>query len=237
MYIKAENITTLYSKLVLAGLEVREEFNNNHGSAVAVTDQVLKADSCDFDWDLSTLSLSENTWHKFLIRYFPDPSRIHGWLKQAESQAESIDSVLSVQTDGRHHWGPCLLGISYRRKPDPRLTLFSRATYLPKPGIYELILVHKLSEALKTSPRFTWMVSSLWWEPLGIMLYLSLTNPRLLECALLQEHPNSLVRYIQRDLKALRENRCRYKHRLKTLNEIQRGKQESLWVKDLKIEN
>ncbi len=119
---------------------------------------LVKANSAVFDFDLGDLWLTPTKWTKFTGQYI-DVESLHIWIQNAPN-VKTYDSMWNFKMvppnfGGRravHQWGNCLLGFSFRRKPKPVLSLFTRAQSIGFSGVADYALsdfvARKLAERL-----------------------------------------------------------------------------------------
>lgn len=122
---------------------------------------VLTARQGVFDFDLGTVDLTITKWTKFTGMYI-DVELLHGWINNAMN-VRSYDAMFPFkitppQFGGKkavHQWGPCIVGMSFRRQPKPTLTFFTRAQSLGFSGIADYALLdfvcRKLAERMGIS--------------------------------------------------------------------------------------
>lgn len=108
---------------------------------------LLRADSAVFDFDLGDpLGLTITKWSKFTGQYVDVPS-LMAWINNAPN-VKTYDALWTFKIvppnfTGKkavHQWGNCLLGYSFRRKPKPVLSLYTRAQSLGFAGIADYAL-------------------------------------------------------------------------------------------------
>lgn len=98
------------------------------------------ADSFAFDYDLAGLFHTERRWNQ-LAREYVDPEALELWLDAIEAKLSMRKRGVAVmrtrsQTARRNAgaawrtWGSCMLAYSFRRIPEPTITLHSRTSYL-----------------------------------------------------------------------------------------------------------
>lgn len=119
---------------------------------------LLKAKSAVFDFNLGDLWLTPTKWTKFTGQYV-DVESLHVWINNAKN-VKTYDSMWNFKSvapnfGGRravHQWGNCLLGFSFRRKPVPVLSLYTRAQSLGFSGVADYALsdfvARKLAQTL-----------------------------------------------------------------------------------------
>lgn len=118
----------------------------------------LRADSAVFDFDLGEIDLTITKWSKFTGQYV-DVESLHAWVNNAP-KVKTYDAlwqfrVVPPNFTGKkavHQWGNCLMGFSFRRKPKPVLSLYTRAQSIGFSGVADYALsdfvARKLAERL-----------------------------------------------------------------------------------------
>jgi hypothetical protein len=112
-----------------------------------------------FDFDLGEVGLTVTKWTKFTNMYV-DIENLHAWVQNA-MKVKSYDAMFPFKvtppefhgTKAVHQWGPCILGISFRRQPIPTLTFYTRAQSLGFSGIADYALLHFIIKKLKERMR------------------------------------------------------------------------------------
>lgn len=145
---------------------------------VQLHDQVIKAESCEYDHELRHSWVTMSRWTS-LIRQYLDPEALDGWLDMIEAKLQGKKRGLSfmrtkqvaLRKNGKgrewRRWGSCMLGFGYRAAPVPTLTLHSRTTYFGYVGEIDLALAHVLAREIglrvglePKDIRFTWFVEA-----------------------------------------------------------------------------
>ena len=118
----------------------------------------LRADSAVFDFDLGDIDLTITKWSKFTGQYV-DVESLHAWVNNAPN-VKTYDALWTFKIvppnfTGKkavHQWGNCLMGFSFRRKPKPVLSLYTRAQSIGFSGVADYALsdfvARKLAERL-----------------------------------------------------------------------------------------
>lgn len=118
----------------------------------------LRADSAVFDFDLGEIDLTITKWSKFTGQYV-DVESLHAWVNNAPN-VKTYDALWTFKIvppnfTGKkavHQWGNCLMGFSFRRKPTPVLSLYTRAQSIGFSGVADYALAdfvaRKLAERL-----------------------------------------------------------------------------------------
>lgn len=123
----------------------------------------LRADSSVFDFDLGEIDLTITKWSKFTGQYV-DVESLHAWVNNAPN-VKTYDALWQFKSvppnfTGKkavHQWGNCLMGFSFRRKPQPVLSLYTRAQSIGFSGVADYALsdfvARRLAERLGIDPR------------------------------------------------------------------------------------
>lgn len=154
---------------------------------VASLNNLVLAKRADFDaFDLGYIGFGNFRWRRFLKEYV-DSEQYWSWIRQS-AQVKKNGSELVFMTKGiarkenvtynnvnnrtyggafSHRWGNCLLGATFRFKPNPEIMLLSRTSALTKGGCLDLtlasIMARDLGAELGIDPsdiRFSWGCSS-----------------------------------------------------------------------------
>lgn len=116
---------------------------------------LLIAKSAVFDFDLGDIGLTPTKWSKFTGQYV-DVELLHAWINNAMN-VKTYDAlwpfkIVPPNFSGKkavHQWGPCLLGLSFRRQPKPpTLTLYTRAQSIGFSGVADYALVDFVARKL-----------------------------------------------------------------------------------------
>jgi hypothetical protein len=107
---------------------------------------LLRADAAVFDFDLGEIDLTITKWSKFTGQYV-DVESLHAWVNNAPN-VKTYDALWSFKIvppnfTGKkavHQWGNCLMGFSFRRKPKPVLSLYTRAQSIGFSGVADYAL-------------------------------------------------------------------------------------------------
>lgn len=154
---------------------------------VASLNNLVFANSCDFeDFDLGNIGFGQNRWNIFLRQYI-DAEQFYSWVRQSKQITKNgselvfltkhIDRKETVKKNAtstklygggdNHRWGNCLLGMTFRYKPEPTIMMLSRTSALTKGGCLDLslasIAARELGRELDIDPRsikFAWAASS-----------------------------------------------------------------------------
>lgn len=120
--------------------------DNYQRNIVHSYNNTVQVKSAVFDFDLGRVGMTKTKWTKFTGQYV-NVETLHAWIDSAP-QIKTYDSLWMFKTvppnfGGRravHRWGNCLLAFSFRRKPKPTLTYFTRAQSLGFSGVADYAL-------------------------------------------------------------------------------------------------
>jgi hypothetical protein len=115
---------------------------------------VLTAEQAFFDFDLGDIGLTQTKWTKFTGQYV-DVESLHAWVNNAMN-VKTYDALWTFKIvppnfggqKAVHQWGNCLLAFSFRRKPKPTLTFFTRTQSLGFSGVADYALAHYVAKKL-----------------------------------------------------------------------------------------
>lgn len=110
---------------------------------VQIHGTVSEAESMEWEFDLKDLWLTPSRW-SMMVRQYIDPDEFEAWLAQCagkigvKGRGIAVMRTKVVKPQGgpamgnkeRRRWGSCMLAISYKAKPRPTITLYSRTSYL-----------------------------------------------------------------------------------------------------------
>ena len=122
--------------------------DNYQRNIVHSYNNTVQVKSAVFDFDIGQVGMTKTKWTKFTNQYV-DQETLHAWIASAKD-IKTYDSLWMFKTvppnfGGRravHRWGNCLLAFSFRRKPIPTLTYFTRAQSLGFSGVADYALCH-----------------------------------------------------------------------------------------------
>lgn len=120
--------------------------DNYQRNIVHSYNNTVQVKSAVFDFDLGAVGMTKTKWTKFTNQYV-DQETLHAWIDSAKG-IKTYDSLWMFKTvppnfGGRravHRWGNCLLAFTFRRKPIPTLTYFTRAQSLGFSGVADYAL-------------------------------------------------------------------------------------------------
>jgi len=112
---------------------------------VQIHNTISEAESMEWDFDLKDLWLTPSRWTMMLNQYL-DREELKAWLEVAATKigtrGRGIATLRTKTVRARggaatghtnketRRWGSCMLAISYKARPKPQVTLWSRTSYL-----------------------------------------------------------------------------------------------------------
>lgn len=191
----AQDITQAFEEIVDLLLWTPERVVDlTKSPSIYTYDNLIRAQSCEFSFDLSWIGLTKNRWARFLTQYV-NKQALESWLQSIEEQrGRGVVNLLrsTGETDVTpapghpewkgHRWGVCFLGVSFLMTPKPKLTLYSRMARIPTTAVMELTLVSLLAKEIQEryqieAPiQLTWFCSAIHVTAWDIMPYLVSQN-------------------------------------------------------------
>lgn len=164
---------------------------------------VLKSNSLDFDFDLSSVGFTKTRWSRYVHQYI-NGDQLHEWLESLRTISSLGEDLFRSKDMTRrpreHKHGSCWLGLTYRNEP-ATIVLYSRVAEFPTRAALELTLVNKVGQeiAIRTGKviqdiHFTWFISSLYLSCLHMLPWLSV-NGHLEEVKLRNDPVGHFVRH------------------------------------------
>lgn len=158
------DIKSLWEGIFFGMLEDRDGYIDYYQRNIIHSHQNhLVAKSAVFDFDLGDIGLTPTKWSKFTGQYV-DVELLHAWVNNAMN-VKTYDAlwpfkIVPPNFGGKkavHQWGPCLLGLSFRRQPKPpTLTLYTRAQSIGFSAVADYALAdfvaRKLAERMGIDP-------------------------------------------------------------------------------------
>lgn len=147
---------------------------------------IAECDSMDWAFDLKSMWLTPSRW-TMMIRQYLDPEEFQAWMDTVttkiglKGRGIAVMRTKVVKPRGgaatghtnkeTRRWGSCMLAISYKAKPAPQITLYSRTSYLGYIGALDLsvawMVARYLAAAMGTdvsSFKFVWMNEAIQWH-------------------------------------------------------------------------
>src|SRR5687768_15911563 len=139
---------------------------------------VARAESFQWEFDLKDLWLTSMRWST-LARQYINPHALDSWLNLIEDRmskrgkaARGMALMRTNQVQPRimqkkvsRRWGSCMLAVSFRRVPEPQITLYSRTSYMGYLAALDITVAHTcaqlISERLGMPVKdmsFVWMM-------------------------------------------------------------------------------
>lgn len=147
---------------------------------------IAEADSMSWDFNLKSMWLTPSRW-TMMIRQYLDPEEFEAWMETVttkiglKGRGIAVMRTKIVKPRGgaatghtnkeTRRWGSCMLAISYKAKPAPQITLYSRTSYLGYIGALDLSVAWMIGRYLATamgvpveSFKFVWMNEAIQWH-------------------------------------------------------------------------
>lgn len=140
---------------------------------------IARAESFEWDFDLKDLWLTKARWH-MLARQYVNPHALDAWLdliedRMSKKNGRGMALMRTNQVKPRlkqkkasRRWGSCMLAVSFRRVPEPQITLYSRTSYLGYLSPLDITVAHAcaqlVSERLGIAVEemsFVWMAEDM----------------------------------------------------------------------------
>lgn len=139
---------------------------------------VARAESFQWEFDLKDLWLTKARWNT-LIRQYLNPIALDSWLNTIEDRmskgGKSSRGMALMRTnlvEARQHgaktsrrWGSCMLAVSFRRVPEPQITLYSRTSYFGYLAAFDVAVAHTCAQLISErigvpveEMSFVWMM-------------------------------------------------------------------------------
>lgn len=161
---------------------------------VQIHNVIAQADHMDWDFDMKSMWLTKSRWSMMLNQYI-DPEELAAWIEMVTSKigvkGRGIAMMRTKIVKPRggaatghtnketRRWGSCMLAISYKAKPAPQITLYSRTSYLGYIGALDLtvawMIAKTLGESMGLKPadfKFVWMNEAIQWHNFKSLAFL-----------------------------------------------------------------
>jgi len=200
---RSDTMTRLHEKLCETIVHAkREELDVISSVDVQIHNTISEAYSMDWDFNLKNLWLTPSRWTMMINQYI-DPVEFQAWLdrcaKTIGKKGRGICMLRTKTVAARggaatghtnketRRWGSCMLGISYKARPHPQITLYSRTSYLGYLSALDLSVAwmcgRYVSQAIGVpleSFGFVWMNEALQFHNFKSLAYLlNHTNPEV----------------------------------------------------------
>lgn len=161
---------------------------------VQIHNVIAEAESMEWAFDLKDMWLTPSRWTMMVNQYI-DREDLEAWIGQCtgkigiKGRGIAVMRTKLVKARGgaatghtnkeTRRWGSCMLAISYKAKPRPQITLYSRTSYLGYIGALDLsvawmcgrYLAKELGIAVEDM-SFVWMNEAVQWHNFKSLAYL-----------------------------------------------------------------
>lgn len=190
---RAPTLTQLHDKLCFEIVESpKEKLDVITTVDVQIHNVIAEAQSMDWEFDLKNMWLTPSRW-SMMVKQYLDPEELDAWLQQCAGKIGTRGRGIAVlrtrlvkprggPAQGNketRRWGSCMLAISYKAKPRPQITLYSRTSYLGYLGALDLSVAwmcgRYLAEAMRISVQdisFVWMNEAIQYHNFKSLAYL-----------------------------------------------------------------
>jgi hypothetical protein len=203
----------------LAELTIQEHLNAPKGDLDAILniethifDALLSADDgSKFDLDVGKdLWLNRSRWSRLTKEYVPKDA-LERFIGQAveimtgTAREGATANMLFRDPDRyakKHRWGGCLMGLVFRagskgRQTRPRLTMYSRTTYMGYMGLLDMTIAARIIQEIKKRSGYTREIAFTW--HLGSMqLHAFKTLPYIFSQPNLMDKMHEMLEYVKR---------------------------------------
>lgn len=193
--VRAKNMTQLHDQLCNRLVFASEQKLDVISSVdVQIHNVIAEAESMAWDFDLKNMWLTPSRWTMMINQYI-DPQELEAWIGQCtgkigvKGRGIAVMRTKTVKARGgaatghtnkeTRRWGSCMLAISYKAKPRPQITLYSRTSYLGYIGGLDLSVAwmcgRYLAKELGISVEdisFVWMNEAVQWHNFKSLAYL-----------------------------------------------------------------
>lgn len=159
---------------------------------VQIHNVMAYADSMEWDFDLKSMWLTPSRW-SMMARQYIDPAELQAWVEQASTKIGTRGRGIAVMrtktvaarggpaqgNKETRRWGSCMLAVSYKAKPSPQITLYSRTSYLGYLGALDLTVAwmcgRYLAKAMNIPVEqisFCWMNEAIQYHNFKSLAYL-----------------------------------------------------------------
>lgn len=193
--VRAKDMTTLHdqlcNKLVHAPAEKLDVISSVD---VQIHNVIAEAQSMAWEFDLKNMWLTPSRWSMMINQYL-DPEELESWIGQCtgkigtKGRGIAVMRTKTVKARGgaatghtnkeTRRWGSCMLAISYKARPRPQITLYSRTSYLGYIGGLDLSVAWMCGRYLAKEMgiavediSFVWMNEAIQWHNFKSLAYL-----------------------------------------------------------------
>jgi hypothetical protein len=190
---RAPTLTQLHDKLCYEIVESPpEKLDVITTVDVQIHNVIAEAQSMEWEFDLKNMWLTKSRW-SMMARQYIDPEEFQAWIDQCagkiglKGRGIAVMRTKVVKPRGgpaqgnkeTRRWGSCMLAISYKAKPHPQITLYSRTSYLGYLAALDLsvawmaarYLAHAMGVPVETF-SFVWMNEAMQYHNFKSLAYL-----------------------------------------------------------------
>lgn len=161
---------------------------------VQIHNVMAEAEHMEWEFDLKDMWLTKSRWSMMINQYL-DGEEVQAWINQCTGKIGTRGrgiAVLRTKTVAprggaatghtnkeTRRWGSCMLAISYKAKPHPQITLYSRTSYLGYIGALDLTVAWVMGRYLAHAMgikvgdiRFVWLNEAIQWHNFKSLAYL-----------------------------------------------------------------
>lgn len=190
---RAPTLTQLHDKLCFEIVESpAEKLDVITTVDVQIHNVIAEAASMEWEFDLKNMWLTPSRWSMMVNQYL-NPVELEAWVEQCAGKIGTKGRGIAVMRTNivkprggpeqgnkeTRRWGSCMLAVSYKAKPRPQITLYSRTSYLGYLGALDLSIAWMCGRYLATamgvpieSFSFVWMNESVQYHNFKSMAYL-----------------------------------------------------------------
>lgn len=190
---RAETMTELSDKMTRKiVLAPKEKLDVISSVDVQIHNTISEAESMEYEFDLKSLWLTPSRW-TMMARQYIDPDELRAWIEVItgkiglRKRGIAMMRTRVVKPRGgpekgnkeTRRWGSCMMAISYKARPAPQITLYSRTSYLGYLGGMDLGIAwmcgNYLAKAMNCDVadfKFVWMNEALQYHNFKSLAYL-----------------------------------------------------------------
>ena len=192
---RAATMTELHDMLCDSLIQAKEdELDVISTVDVQIHDIIAEADSMAWEFNMKSMWLTRSRW-SMMVRQYIDPEELEAWIGQCTSKigtkGRGIATMRTKVVKPRggaatghtnketRRWGACMLAISYKAKPKPTITLYSRTSYLGYIGALDLSVAWMCGRYLAKEMgikvediSFIWVNSAIQWHNFKSLAYM-----------------------------------------------------------------
>lgn len=193
--VRAKTLTQLHdqlcNRLVTAPAEKLDVISSVD---VQIHNVIAEAQSMAWEFDLKNMWLTPSRWSMMVNQYI-DPDELEAWIGQCtgkigtRGRGIAVMRTKTVKARGgaatghtnkeTRRWGSCMLAVSYKARPRPQITLYSRTSYLGYIGALDLSVAWMCGRYLAKEMgiavediSFVWMNEAVQWHNFKSLAYL-----------------------------------------------------------------